>query len=250
MTDMSVVDEIYRLNRERRKDSMERARGVRSMVSEISRINSRGKIGIIVEFKRRSPSGFSLARDTKPYQYLSNMRNERVVGYSVLTEERYFGGSFRDLQECQGLGKPLLAKDFIATVDMIDAEYSAGADVILLIADFLPDARIRELVSHAHSDGMEVLLEFHEISRIPSVRSAGADMVGYNRRDLRTMSMDPHEGEVVSRLLDMDCPVVLESGISSSNLSSSILDGFNAILVGTSLLNGDDLFSALEAVGI
>ncbi|MCL4340909.1 MAG: indole-3-glycerol-phosphate synthase [Candidatus Thermoplasmatota archaeon] len=248
---MDIVENIYRYNETRRLNKTNRReRGALSLTESIRRVNLSGKIAIIAEYKRRSPSGFIMAGNYSVLGYLGGIKNERIAGYSVLTEEKYFSGSFDDVWIAHQLNMPILAKDFISNELMIDAAYCAGSDCILLISDFLSREKLIALSDYARSKGLDVLVEFHSPGEIPKVLSVKGAIIGYNRRNLRTMGMEPEESEILPKLSASNSLLVLESGLDSKNLKSIDLKRFNALLIGTSMLNGEHVGEVLDGMGI
>ena len=197
------------------------------------------KTGIIVEFKRRSPSGFKNSRYLDPVAYFREQISPLVAGFSVLSEPDYFHGNYGDATGLQDFDIPILDKDFISTNEMIDSAYNAGYDAILLIADFLRPENLESLCRYAIGKGMEVLIEFHDLVHIHDLRQMPGVLYGYNRRNLKTLQMDPHEDEIRRYLEDHDLPVVLESGIDSRYLKNNDVSKFAGLLVGTSILSED-----------
>ncbi|MGC8505434.1 MAG: indole-3-glycerol-phosphate synthase TrpC [Thermoplasmata archaeon] len=234
----SIVERIYRENVNRKPvEHTNRKRGTLSMIERIRMANSEGRIAVISEYKRRSPSGFVNTRNTDLREYAKSLIRKGVDGISVLTEPDYFGGSYSDISSISDLNIPVLGKDFVSTREMIRSSFFAGSDMVLIIADFLEPGLLKDLCDYSVSLGMEVLLEFHDmvnLEKIEMMRKMDRIAVGYNRRDLRTMQMEDGCSFVPDR--EFGVPVILESGISPENISQLPVERFNALLIGSSIL--------------
>ncbi len=246
-----VVDEIYMRNVSRPM----RIKNVRnhspmSFVRTLKEANESGRIGLIGEFKRTSPSGFLNISNESIHDYLAKVTGEGADGLSILTEPDYFHGSNEDLAYAQEFGIPVLAKDFFSTTGMIDSAYNSGTDAVLLIADFLADYDLKRLCSYAHRRGLEVITEFHDLSRADSAIDSGADMIGYNRRNLRILKMDGHEREAIRSIERFQGIKILESGLNMDNIDRDITSEYNAVLVGEALLNNQNIMEKLKKIRV
>lgn len=248
---MTVVDDIYRsnTNRERLGSNM-RERPVMSLRKSVSEKSDAGLLGLIAEFKKQSPSGFSAGNLSSPVDYFRKVGKEKVAGYSVLTEPTRFGGSWKDLTDSQQLNVPLLAKDFFDSENMIHDAYLGGADAVLLIADFLNRERLQDLANEAGKLGMDALIEFHDFESAEKIPVAENVLVGYNRRNLRTMKMEEREKEASAVFDRNEVPFILESGINASNAASMDFSGYSGILVGSSIITGESVIEVLAGRGL
>ena len=233
---MSTVETIYMNNPGRPHFPYSRTRGTISLIGELHRIKAGGKPGVIKEFKRRSPSGFLNDRYPSVRDYFRSKIDGRTAGMSILTEPAYFSGSYEDLSACQEFNLPILDKDFISTPVMVENAYNAGSDAILLIMDFLPPHAVEELACTARNYGMEVLIEFHDLRFLSEIEPMDGVVYGYNRRDLRSLRMDPQDRVVNDYLREHPVDIILESGLDSSLLNSAELSAFAGFLIGTSVL--------------
>ncbi|MCL4307371.1 MAG: indole-3-glycerol-phosphate synthase TrpC [Candidatus Thermoplasmatota archaeon] len=233
---MNTVETIYMNNPGRPHFQYSRTRETISLIGELRRIKAGGRPGIIKEFKRQSPSGFSNDRYPSVRDYFRNKIDARTAGMSILTEPSYFRGSYEDLSICQEFNLPILDKDFISTPAMVENAYNAGSDVILLIMDFLPTTAVKELTGVARDYRMEVLIEFHDLRFLSEIEPMDGVIYGYNRRNLRSLEMEPQDEVVKEFLKENDVDIVLESGLDSSYLNSAELSAFAGFLIGTSVL--------------
>ncbi len=231
------VETLYMkaLSRKRTIESR-RIRGVLSLAESIRGANRKGSKGIIAEFKRRSLSGFVNRENPDLDAYLKRVKEAGVSAFSILTEPVRFGGTYEDLRAAQPYGLPVLAKDFISSVFLIKDAYNMGADCILLIADFLSRKGISDLQSYAQSLGMETLVEFHDPESYDRIPDTSGLLIGYNRRNLRSLRIEPDEKSAIRAMTGDDRLKVLESGLAS--LPGPEIDNFNAVLVGEAMLNG------------
>ncbi|WP_393971734.1 indole-3-glycerol-phosphate synthase [Oxyplasma meridianum] len=239
---MGIVDEIYRKNSKRALvKKYRRTRPILSMSKSIMRLNSRKRLALIAEFKRASPSGFRSPEGLNLREYFSGINTAALAGISILSEPEYFSGSYADIENSQDLNLPILVKDFISTEEMVDSSFNAGGDCILLISDFLEFRILTELYDHALNLGMDVLIEFHDVKSAVNLYSFSDAIIGYNRRNLRTLEMDPDQ-RGMDEILGMKNRIrILESGINSGNIGSGMLRGFNGALIGSSILSGEDV---------
>src|SRR6266545_1906608 len=151
----------------------------------------RGRPGFVLEIKFASPSAGTLRSggDLEPV-LASYGRHADAV--SVLTDERFFGGSLARLAEVRArLAQPLLCKDFILDPFQVAEARLHGADAILLILSAVNDVTWRACSRLAERLGMAVLTEVHDKEETGRAVALGARLVGINNRDLRTLRMDP-----------------------------------------------------------
>lgn len=247
---MSVVEEIYSRNKERiHPRGNARTRGVLSLRNEIEERNRKGRIGLIVEFKRRSPSGFRSSLETVE-KYFCSIPSDSAAGLSVLTEPTEFGGSWNDLISAQSFNRPLLSKDFTNSEAMIRDAYNAGGDAILLIADFLDAETIERLSDFADGLKMDALIEFHDMDAAERIPIRSNVLVGYNRRNLRTMRMEDQWEDAAGMFDRRKVPFILESGVNARNAESMDFSEFSGLLVGSSIISGESVIDVLRGRGL
>lgn len=227
-----------------------RTRPVISLKRRVLEKNGEDKLGLITEFKKRSPSGFIADDLTSPSEYFTGIDPHLVAGFSILTEPSMFGGSWDDLAESQNFTVPLLAKDFFDTEDMIRDSYLYGADAVLLIADFLTEDQLADLAGKASGLGMDALIEFHDFESAKRIPVGDNVLVGYNRRDLRTMKMEEKEKEAAKIFNSNDVPYILESGINSRNAGKIDFSSYSGLLIGSSIISGESVIDILAGRGL
>ncbi|MGP6207559.1 indole-3-glycerol-phosphate synthase TrpC [Cuniculiplasma sp. SKW3] len=245
---MNVVEAIYKNNGNRKLiGSNMRRRGIISMSKILSERKAMGRKGFIFEFKRKSPSGFSGEIIRKPQEFMSEI-GKSADAISVLTEPENFLGSLEDGIILQHLSKPMLMKDFVDRREMIDSGFRAGFDAFLLISDFLSEEKIFELAEYGMEKGMDVLVEFHSEDGYARIPDMDGIMIGYNRRNLRTLKMEPAEEIAIDLIKSRKCIKVLESGINVSNMRKLIEMPYDAYLIGTSVLNDPKFLKEIKEI--
>ncbi len=234
-----IVDNIYNnVNKRKFIFNNMRKRNVLSLKNTLK--NYKDFPGIIAEYKRKSPSGFSNIVNSDILKYF-NLIKDNIAGISILTEPEYFNGSQLDVVSVQCYNKPILIKDFISNVDMIRSSYMIGGDIYLLIADFLEYSKIKDLVKFGKSLGMEALVEVHDKDKIKEIYADDNVLIGYNRRNLRTLKIEDRSEEVYDELKSFGLPLILESGISIDNAGTLNLKKYDGLLIGSSLLSGENI---------
>lgn len=196
----------------------------------------------IAEVKRASPSEGEIAMNDDILSRAFTYAENGAGAISVLTDEKYFHGSFDDLQKIAvDSSLPLLCKDFIVSEIQLDRAFLSGADMILLIVAGLNDDELARLSRGARDRGMQVLYEIHELDEWFRIESMKPEMVGVNSRDLRTFHVDTGRGAAIISELPDEIFVVAESGIASSSDVEKLSNaGADAFLVGTALMKAED----------
>jgi indole-3-glycerol phosphate synthase len=169
-----------------------------------------------------------------------------AAALSVVVEPDFFGGSYELLDRCRlASGLPAIAKDFVVDPVQLVRAREAGASAVLLIAALYPAGELRRLAGLARGLGLAPLVETHDAGDLAKLGGAGWELVGINNRDLRTFDVDiAHSSALASRLppqADGGPLRVAESGIASGgDVATLRAAGFDAFLVGESLLLADD----------
>jgi indole-3-glycerol phosphate synthase len=207
-------------------------------------------LSVIAEVKRRSPSKGALADIPDPAALAAAYAAGGADAISVLTEQRRFGGSLEDLRAVRAaVPTPVLRKDFVVTGYQLLEARAAGADLVLLIVAALDGALLQELHEHARSLGLTVLTEVHDEDEIARALDVGADLVGVNARNLKTLDVDPGTFARLATLLPDGIVSVAESGIAGPVDAARFADeGADVVLVGEALVKDGDPRGAVAAI--
>jgi indole-3-glycerol phosphate synthase len=205
---------------------------------------------VIAELKKASPSRGLIRADFEPAALAAGLARAGAAALSVLTEERFFQGSLRNLElASQASGLPCLRKDFIVDEFQLLEARAHGADAILLIAAALSDVDLRQLASQAHALELDVLCEVHTASELDRVLDLDCDAVGVNNRDLKTFTVGLEISLDLAAKLPAGAVHVSESGIETAeDMHRLRAVGFHAFLIGESLMRQADPEKALESL--
>ncbi len=192
------------------------------------------EFGIIAEHKRRSPSQPQINFKTDVFQVAGAYEKAGAAGMSVLTEQKYFGGSLEDLILCRAACHlPLLRKDFMVDEYQIIEAKAHGADVILLIAACLKKEEVKHFSNLAKSLGMQSILEVHNRQELLDYFCDNIDVVGVNNRNLKTFEVSLQNSYDLLPDMPKDVVKISESGLKNHqdiiNLKTA---GFNGFLLG------------------
>ena len=208
-------------------------------------------VPVIAEIKRMSPSKGVLRSDFDAEKIALAYQAAGAAGISVLTDERFFGGSLEILRQVRAaVATPLLRKDFVIDAYQIDEARVAGADAVLLIVAALSDADLSRFHRHASGLGLDVLVEVHDEVELERALAIGSTLVGVNNRDLKSFDVDLGTTErLAARIGDPEIVLVAESGIASpADVARLVRAGARGFLVGESLMRMPDPGKALEAL--
>jgi indole-3-glycerol phosphate synthase len=205
---------------------------------------------VIAEVKRRSPSKGDLADIPDPADLARRYAAGGAAAISVLTEERRFGGSLADLRAVRtAVDVPLLRKDFMVEPYQLLEARAAGADLALLIVAALDDDTLRRLHDEARGLGLTVLVEVHDEAETERAVALGAELVGVNARNLRTLDVDPDAFARLAPLVPDDRVLVAESGIAGpDDVATYVGLGARVVLVGEALVRDGDPEGAVRTM--
>ena len=203
--------------------------------------------GIIAEFKRKSPSKGWIKEDGKPELIPPSYEKAGAAALSILTDEKYFGGSMDFVRKARPLvNLPILRKDFIIDEYQLFQARHIGADAVLLIAADLSKQEVRSLTALAHELQLEVLLELHAEHEL-DYAEIDVDAVGVNNRNLGTFVTDVQNSFRLAARLPKDKVLVSESGISNPETIRLLREaGYRGFLIGETFMKTDDPELALR----
>lgn len=204
-------------------------------------------LAIISEIKRRSPSAGLIAENRDAAEQARIYYNAGTDAISVLTDEKYFGGSIRDLWDVNDLlgrrpdAPPTLRKDFFVDRLQVLEAAEAGASCILIIVRALQDAEMEMLFQAAELAGLDAIFEVHEEKEVDRALEAGARIIGVNNRDLTRFVTDIAFSEKIIPKLPGELVAISESGIhSEEDAERAFACGADAVLIGEALMKMKD----------
>ncbi|MEL4504584.1 indole-3-glycerol phosphate synthase TrpC [Luteococcus sp. H138] len=208
------------------------------------------ELSVISEVKRSSPSKGALATIDDPAALAQQYQAGGASAISVLTEKHRFNGSLADLDAVRAAVEiPVLRKDFIVDDYQVWEARAHGADLVLLIVAALDDAQLNHLHRLVLDLGMTPLVEVHTTEETRRAVDLGAQLIGVNNRNLKTLEVDLAQ---FGRLVDLigEGPVkVAESGILTADDAALVhAQGADVVLVGEALVRHGDPAGAIRAM--
>ncbi len=203
---------------------------------------------LISEVKKASPSKGIIRADFDPVKIALSYEQAGASCISVLTDQPYFKGADEDLEAVKKISRlPVLRKDFMLTPYQIAESRALGADCILLIMAALDDETAATLYHDATARDMDVLIEVHDEPELERALALNPMMIGVNSRDLKTLEVNLETSFDLVQKIPPHILRVAESGISShAQLQSLFEAGYDAFLVGESLMRQDDIGLAVR----
>ncbi|MBS1206887.1 MAG: bifunctional indole-3-glycerol phosphate synthase/phosphoribosylanthranilate isomerase [Proteobacteria bacterium] len=206
------------------------------------------RTAFILECKKASPSKGVIRNDFDPAR-IAGIYKHHASAISVLTDEKYFQGSFDFLPIVSAIApQPILCKDFIIDPYQIYLARHYQADACLLMLSVLDDDQYRQLAAVAHSLKMGVLTEVSNEEELQRAIELKAKVVGINNRDLRDLSIDLNRTRQLAPRLGNGVTVISESGINTYAQVRELSHFANGFLIGSALMSHDDLDAAVKRV--
>lgn len=207
----------------------------------IGALRNRADVAVIGEVKKASPSAGEIALGCEASKQALHYQAGGAACISVLTEPKFFGGSFADLSDvADAVDIPVLAKDFVVDPVQLFAARGHGADAVLLMVSVLGD-EVGDYLDLATTLGMAALVEVHDADELAVAIAAKAQLIGVNSRDLRTLDVRPDRvAPLIAAARASGAAVVAESGVRSRDgVMAAAAVGADAVLVGEALMRAD-----------
>ncbi|MPW36654.1 bifunctional indole-3-glycerol-phosphate synthase TrpC/phosphoribosylanthranilate isomerase TrpF [Vibrio sp. B1Z05] len=202
----------------------------------------------ILECKKASPSK-GLIRDVFDLDYIASVYKNHASAISVLTDEKYFQGSFDFLPQVKKqTTQPILCKDFMISPYQVYLARHYQADAILLMLSVLNDEEYQALAKVAHALNMGVLTEVSNEDELQRAIKLQARVVGINNRNLRDLTIDLNRTKALAPKLPKGTTVISESGIYNHQQVRDLCQYANGFLIGSSLMSEDNLELAVRKV--
>ena len=204
-------------------------------------------IRIIAECKRRSPSRGVLRQSYDPVAIASGYAANGAAAISVLTEPTFFDGSLDHLRQVRShVDVPVLRKDFVVTDYQVLEAAGCGAAAVLLIVAALDQRDLRRLLAVTRSLQLAALVEVHDAPELLRALDAGADVVGVNSRNLKTLQVSGATLDEVGASIPPSVVAVAESGLKTpADLSRLRVLRYDAFLIGERFMTEPDPGAAL-----
>ena len=209
------------------------------------------KLQIVAEVKKASPSMGDINLGVDILQQAKTYEANGAAMISVLTDQVYFKGHLDDLRDISNqVAIPTLNKDFIIDEKQIIRARNAGASVILLIVAALTEERLKELYDYATELGLEVLMETHNREELEIAHRIGARIIGVNNRNLTTFEVDLQTSLDLAEYFQEGPVYISESAIFSGQDAQAVAPHFQGILVGTALMQAENVAEKIKELQI
>lgn len=218
------------------------------LISLKNTIQKSKRTPIIAEIKFASPSKGVLRKNENVENIAVAMENGGAIGISVLTEPKNFDGSLASFVKVRrAVGLPLLMKDIIISPLQLEAASKIGANAVLLIQTLFErkycERDLHDMIAHAHSLNLEVLLETHTENEFSSALNTDADLIGINNRDLKTLKVNLETTKkILKNINPKEKVIVSESGIETPADIRFLKEyGVHAFLIGSTIMTASDI---------
>ena len=210
-------------------------------------LNNNG-FAVIAEIKKASPSKGIISKNFDVKKIASSYATNGASCLSVLTDVQYFKGDITYLNLAKSVTNiPILRKDFIIDEYQIYQSKFYKADCILLIASILDSSQLLDFENIAHTIGLDVLVEIHNVDELKNIEHMKTSLIGINNRNLKTFQTDIKNSINLGKLISGDKIVVTESGINTKeDIGLMKQNRINTFLVGERFMRESDPGGALK----
>lgn len=211
-------------------------------------ISSPGKINIIAEIKRSSPSAGLIIKDYSIDELARIYEENGASALSILTDQKFFAGGLEDLTRVRKVSSlPILAKEFIVDEYQIYEVRIKGADALLLIARILNREKLKKYLDLALWLDLECLVEIHSKEEWEKIKDLPFNIVGINNRNLANLKVDLETSFNLVEKIPAHKTIVSESGINNKKDIHRLRErGIDAFLIGEGLLKSKDVGEKLR----
>jgi indole-3-glycerol phosphate synthase len=222
----------------------------RGFRAALERAHGPGRLALIAEIKKASPSRGVIREDFHPSALARAYEDGGATCLSVLTDTPSFQGADDYLVAARmATGLPCLRKEFLVDPWQVAESRALGADAVLVILAMVDDTLASDLMEAARAHGMDVLVETHDASELVRAAALKANLVGVNNRDLRTFEVDLALTEQLAAAAPAGALLVTESGIfTAADAARLERSGAKAMLVGESLMRQADVAAATRSL--
>ena len=233
--------EVFKLKKhEKRLYTDESPYPIRDFSAAISKNSG---IDLIAEIKPRSPSAGTIREEVDVMDMARIYKRCGASAISLITDKIHFGGDIAHLPDLkEGIGLPLLRKDFIIDECQVMESFNWGADAILLIARLLPYEQLHDLLAMSRDLGMTPLVEIHDEVDLDKALYCGATVIGINNRNLDTLEIDLNTTMRLALKVPQHCITISESGIGGGKDIFALRNrGIQGVLVGTAIMKSKNI---------
>ena len=260
MTDILATIAAYKrdevTDRKRRRtitaleNAARNASSPRGFKTALKNAHAPGKLALIAEIKKASPSKGLIRADFDPPALARAYEAGGAACLSVLTDGPSFQGADPYLIDARAaVSLPCIRKDFLVDPWQVAESRALGADAILVILAMIDDVLAAELMSEAERLGMDALVEVHDEAEMDRAGLIGSTLVGVNNRDLKSFVVDLAVTERLAAQAPKDALLVTESGLfTHDDVVRMEAAGATAMLVGESLMRQANVAEATRVL--